>query len=846
MNKKEVLSLNQEDFLAKLQTSGVGLTQKEATGRLAVYGPNVLGKKTGSALKVLGRQFQSSLIYLLIIASIISYGIKDFTDGTVILVILLINTLLGFYQEYKSEKIIEKLSQFIGRQVRVKRSGKDELLDESQIVPGDVVTVHEGDIMPADIRLLKADDLQVNESQLTGESVPVIKGVSSDSQAVEEGLLFTGSTIEKGAGTGVVYASGKNTELGTIATLSTQTKKDTQYEKSLRSFSAFLMKVVIYGLLLIFVAKLLLNHRLSNFSELLLFVIAMAVAAVPEALPVIATVSLSSGALKLAKRHVVVKRLSSMEDLGNINLLCTDKTGTITENKMIITKVNSSDTELLLKFAFAAIAPLKGRKRRAQNSYDDAFINYVSAKIKDEARQLTIAKELPFDPEDRRRRVVLADSKNHKHYLLVMGAPEVLLEIAQSENKGQTLKVIATEGKMGLHQLALAYKEVSFSDEFDILKNETNLAFLGYVSMTDPLRPSVKATIEHAEKLGIQIKILSGDSREVAEYIGGQIGLVKPNSKVYVGSELESMNPEEFKAAVLNSSVFARVSPTDKYNIIKVLKETFVVGYQGDGINDAPALKLADVAIAVNSATDIAKENADIVLLNKSLEVIINGIKYGRSIFVNINKYIKYTMVSNFGNFIALAVLYLYSANLPILPIQVLLTTVITDIPLISIYDDSVEDGEVVRPEKHDVKELVLISLVLGIPTALFELLYFFIIRSLPQAYIQTSLYAFFTLIGLIIFYAIRNKQNFWKAKPPPALVNISFTIGFIFSFAIIYARVFQDWFSFVPLSAATTATILIMMAVYFFAADWVKVWYFEAIAKTNQVSGEAENEHNR
>jgi Mg2+-importing ATPase len=346
------------------------------------------------------------------------------------------------------------------------------------------------------------------------------------------------------------------------------------------------------------------------------------------------------------------------------------------------------------------------------------------------------------------------------------------------------------------------------------------------------LRPTAKNTVAHAEALGIKVKILTGDSREVAEYIGKEIGLVKAGGKVYIGDELEAMPAAEFKKAVLACDVFARVSPTQKFNIIKELKESYVVAYQGDGINDAPALKLADVAIAVNSATDIAKENADVVLLNKSLEVIINGIKDGRAIFININKYIKFTMISNFGNFIALSVLYLMSVNLPILAIQILLTTIITDLPAIAISTDNVEDSEVVRPEKHNVRELILIALLLGIPTAMFEFIYFLMVRSAVQPFLQTKLYVFFTLLGLVPLYIIRSKDHFWKAKRPSRALNISFILVAVISVALIYIPIFKNWFSFASLPAITIAAILALVVLYFLITDYVKVWYYRTLGK--------------
>jgi Mg2+-importing ATPase len=632
-------------------------------------------------------------------------------------------------------------------------------------------------------------------------------------------------------GVGAVYASGKDTELGLIAKLSTETKKISQYEQSLQSFSTSLIKIILIVLAIVFIVKLFLTSGHSNIPSLLLFIIALSVSTVPEVLPVIATVTLSSGAMKLTKKHVVVKRLSAIEDLGNVDLLCTDKTGTLTENKMTIANIVSDDTDLFQKLAYASVTPLKDRKRRIQNTYDDAFIKYVPQNIAEEAKNFVLIKDLPFDPNDRRSRTIIENKIDKKYYLVVSGAPESIFEISSSIKKSEYLADISKEGNTGLHHLALAYKEIDYSENFDILKNENNLKFLGYVALVDPLRPTAKSAIEKAEKMGIKIKVLTGDSREVAEYVGIQVGLVQSGDTVYLGSELEKMNEKDFATAVHETNVFARVTPEQKFAIIKALKKDYVVAYQGDGINDAPALKLADVAVAVNSATDIAKENADIVLLNKSLEVITNGVVYGRSIFINVNKYIKYTMANNFGILIALSILYLFSSILPILPIQALLNNLIGDIPLITVFSDNVDDEEIVKPEKHNMKEMIFISLVLGLPTAIFEIVYFVFIRLQPEKMVQTSLYVFLTFQALVIFYVVRTKKHFWNAKRPSTLMNIFFLLAFIVSLSVIYIPKFQTWFSFVPLTLSAIGVIFGLMILYFLSADFVKVRYYGWIA---------------
>jgi P-type Mg2+ transporter len=839
MDKTKILTLSRQEFLDELRTSSAGLTQQEANKRLAEYGKNQLTKTGHNAVQVFIRQFQSSLVYLLVAACLISLWLRDYSDAALIAIILFINTTLGFYQEYKSARIVEKLSRFISRQDLVRRDGKIVSVNDADIVPGDLVIVREGDIAVADMRLIEADNLQVNESQLTGESVPVTKQaldyISGDSASKNLSFVYTGSIIEKGQGLGVAYATGNNTELGVIASLSTETKKETQYEKFLLSFSGLLIKVTLAGLGLIFVLKILLNSgHLSNVAELLLFIVALAVAVVPEVLPVIATVTMTSGAMKLAKKQVVVKRLSSMEDFGNVTMLCTDKTGTITENKMTVTKVTSEDERFMLTLAYASIQEINGQKKQFQSSFDEAFVHYISAEIKTQDNRFRVLKELPFDPDARRRRVVVFDGQTKKHYLVVIGSTKTLLEIAKNQKHERYSEELISERKEGLRHIAVAYKEIVYDRDFDILKNEQGVEFLGFATLLDPLRPAAKDTIKQAEKLGIAIKILSGDSREVAAYVGKEVGLLSSGQAVYTGEELDAMSKEKFKLTVKNNPVFARVSPQQKYDIIKVLKEDNVVAYQGDGINDAPALKLADVAIAVNSSTDIANENADIVLLSDNLEVIINGIKNGRAIFINISKYIKYTLVGNWGNFIALGILYLLSSDLPMLPIQVLLTSVITDIPFISISTDTVEDGEVILPVKHNPKELIMLPLVLGVPTALFSLCSFYIIRNKDQMLIQTVLFLLFTMLQMFAFFSVRTAGHFWKGLKPSFTLSILFFLALVFSVLTTYIQPLQTWFHFISLPVYGIMAMLFMMVVYLLIMDVVKWQYNKALARIN------------
>ncbi len=829
--KTDIENLTTEELLHNLQASPDGLSDAEASRRLETYGPNILRNEAKiTVLKLLIGQFKNALIYMLVLATILAFLLRDFSDGFIILTILVINTGLGFYQEYRSQNAVAKLQKLVSKEALVKRNGSETLIVEHLIVPGDVIILKEGDVVPADIKLIHVSDLSVNESQLTGESAPVVK-----SNHGADSLAFAGSVVERGEAEGIVYATAKNTEIGKIAHLSSSTVRTTQYEKSLSAFSSFLVKVTFLTLSIVFVLKLLITHDLSHITALGLFIVALAITVVPEALPVIVTVTLSTGAMRLTKRHVIAKTLTAVEDLGNITLLCSDKTGTLTENRQTVKNLIADDKEMFQRLAIASLESLDEKRKKFQSSFDKAFLDFVPADIQKSVQSYERLQELPFDPAARRRRVVYKDSK--KTYLVEVGSVETLLAISKEPKKDEYIKIIREDGKNGLRHLGIAYKEISYTnkDNFDILHHEKDLKFVGFVALEDPLRPTAKHTIVLAEKLGVAIKILSGDSKEVTEYVAREVGLIDSKQTVYTGDELERMSVAEFNRSVQANNAFARLNPEQKYHIIEILKQNNVVGYQGDGINDAPALKLADVAIAVNNATDVAQDSADILLLRSDLGVIINGISYGRSIFSNINKYIRFTLVGNFGNFFAISALYLISgANLPLLPIQLVLTNLLTDLPCITIATDNVSPSELVLPSKFNVHSLMFISMFLGSITALFEIMYYAIIKSQPIGIAQTGLYLFLTLTGLIVIFSIRNKDHFWKAPKLSSPMALSFAIVTFISIATIYIGITKRLFTFSALPSDILAITLGIAIFYVFILDTVKTWFYKSTVSIN------------
>lgn len=829
LNKKSVLPLSAVQVLEQLDSRAEGISSDEANTRRKLYGANTFKTSKKSALAILVRQFQNAIIYLLIAAAVASFLTGDYLDGGVVSAILLINALLGFTQEYRSEQALEELTRLVKHHVIVKREGKNTTSEHDGLVPGDVVILKEGDIVPADCKILQADGFIVDESALTGESVPVNKSADAAARNPDATLVFAGSVVQKGEGVAVVYATGEVTELGQIAHLSIATQKVTQYGKSLESFSYLLMKIVLLLIPPIFLVKIFLLHGNASFSDNLVFMFSFAIAVAPEALPVIVTVTLASGALKLAKRHVVVRELSAMEDLGNITLLCTDKTGTLTENKMTVSEVIAEKPEWVAALAYASIEKSDRRHRKYADPYDLAIEQHASKESKAQAADLRRVKELPFDPEARRRWVLLQNMKDHKRYIVQLGSAETLLK-ESTNGKDDYAAIMQADGKKGLRDFGITCKEVDADKDLDPRKNSDQSEFVGFFKMLDPLRPSTKHTIHLAQEMGLGIKILTGDSREVAGYVAEQIGLLKPGERVYIGEEIEQMSERELKNILPTTHVFAKVSPVQKYNLIKLLKENDVVGYQGDGINDAPSLKLADVAIAVDTATDVAKEEADILLLRPDLEVIVRGIRYGRAIFANINKYIRYTMIGNFSQFFTLAVLFLAGTDLPLLPRQVLIISTFTQIPLVAIASDNVSARELSRPSRYNIRSLMIISLVLGIVTAIYQLLYFvfFIAQeSRTETFNQTSLTLFLAFVQLIVIFSVRGRTFFWKLVKPSASLIAALAAAGILILAMTYWDVLKNVMGFETLPLTYLLSVGFLLVVYLLLIDVGKVWYY-------------------
>lgn len=831
MNFSNYTKKTNEEVLAQLGSSEKGIFEKEVKKRLEAYGFNEIKVKEIGLWDIFLRQFKSPFFYLLFIASLIAFLAGERIDALVILFFVLINVFLGFFQEAKAHRATVFLKKYLPVKIRVIREGQEKTIDKRMLVPGDIVLLEAGNIVPADLRILKYQNLLVDESVLTGESVPVAKVSIPLRRPVKEvfkakNILFAGTSILSGEAEAVVVATAKDTVFGDISKLISGINKESTFQKDIFKFSRIILKMVVITIVFIFLANLIIKGT-TNFFDFLIFCIALIVSIIPEALPLVVTFALSKGALNLVKKKVIVRRLSAIEDLGNIEILCTDKTGTLTENKLELEKIFSSQPEKCLLSGLLTSPFIKEEIESVLNPFDTALFFKASKKLKKSLKTFQVIQEMPFDPERLRNSTLLQDKKGDK-VLIVRGAPETILKLCsglRAADRRTLEEEIKEQGRLGKRVLAVAAKD--FSKDNFTEKDEKNLIFLGYFSFRDPLKKTTKEVISSAQRLGIAIKILTGDSPEVAGAVAKEVGLIEDAKDVILGKDLEALPEKKFEKACQEFSVFARISPKTKYRIIKSLQKEHEVGFLGEGVNDTPSLKAANVAIAVQSAADVSREVSDIVLLKKDLKAIINGIREGRTIFSNINKYIKSTLSSNFGNFYSISLIALFIPFLPMLPVQILLVNLLSDFPLVAVASDKVDIEELKKPKLYQLHRFIWLIVLLAVISTIFDLIFFSIFRHVQPANLQTLWFIESILTEIVLIYAIRTSHLFYKAKPPSlglALISVlTLTITIMLPFSLLG----QETFHFISPAFPQLFIVISLVLVYFLVSEIAKLLYF-------------------
>ncbi len=839
---QDYCALNKKEVLDALGSSEKGLTSKEAAKRLEKYGSNeIVAKDKRGWFSILLSQFKSPLILILIIAAGIAGFLGEVTDAAIILGIVLLNSLLGFYQEFKSEKALLKLKKYITFKAKVLREGKEIEIDTKELVIGDIVFLNNGDLVPADIRLLETQELNVDESVLTGESNQTYKNCSEinykQNLSVNEkaNLVFMGTSVSGGSGKGIVISTAAKTEFGRTASVLSAKEPPTDFQKNIKKFGDFLIKIILILTLCVFFINAVLGKGVV---DSFLFALALAVGITPELLPIIITITLSRGAMKLAKKKIIVKKLASIEDLGNIDVLCTDKTGTLTENKITLhdyLDLQGTRKEEIIENAILCNTAVTG-KNVTGKAADVAILEYCKTN-NIPLKNFKKIEEIEFDHE--RRRMSMVYKKGKSFYLVSKGAPESILEICNKikkegkvypigNYKKEIIKKFEDFSRKGYSVIAIANKEIKRKKEYET-KDETNLVFLGFLIFLDPPKKDAESSLKDFQKLGVEIKILTGDNPLVTEQICSQVG-IKIKDKIILGSDLEQLNEKELDNVTRRNNVFARITPEQKYNIVNILsKQGHIVGFLGDGVNDAPALKAADVGITVNSAIDIAKENADVILLNKSLDVIANGIREGRKTFGNITKYIFNTISANFGNMFTLAFSSLFLKFIPLRPSQILLANFISDGPLMTVSTDNVDEEGLKKPKRWDIKLISHFMVSFGLISSIFDIttiITLLLIAGDNIPLLRTGWFLESVMTEIFVTFAIRTKKSFWKSKPSKFLIITSIA-AILLTLILIYsplALLFK--FEKIPINILMLIGGIVLL--YFFVVELYKKHFYK------------------
>ncbi len=825
---------------------GPGLTSAEAAVRLKRYGQNsVVTKRKFRPLVAFLRKFNSPLLWIIILASILSLFIGERIDAGILMLMTLVSVVLDYVNSSRSEKAVNSLVGAVITTVTVRRDGGRHEIPLAHVVPGDIVTLTSGDVIPADGQLLEVKDFFVNQSTLNGESLPVEKrsrlARSEELHMEDPAAVFMGTSVVTGYATMEVLRTGAQTHYGKIAERLLENEPLTDFERGIRSFSLFLMRVTIVMVVAVFVLNATAHHGWLNS---LIFAIAIAIGLTPELLPVILTVSLSRGAVQMSKKHVIVKHLPAIQNFGRMTVLCTDKTGTLTENKISVVKyvdgLGKKDDEVLRQAFFSSYF-----HSGVYNPLDDAIRDYRSWPLEG----IKKIDEIPFDFERRRESIVVEE--HGQRLLVTKGAPEALLSIVDRFRRA-TSDVPMTEelqrsaaatftqlSAEGYRVLAVASRSIR-ADEFPYKPDdERGMVFMGFIALLDPPKSGVRETVCEMSDLGVEIKILTGDTLVLTEKICRDIQL--PVRGTISGSELAKLRDEEWPAMVTTTTIFARIDPEQKERIITELSKTGnVVGHMGDGINDAPALKAADVGISVNNAVDVAKETADIILLKHSLAVLKDGILEGRKTFHNTMKYIMMGLSSNFGNMVSMTGASAFLPFLPMLPTQILLNNFLYDTSQLALSTDDVDGQDLTKPTIWDIRFIQRFMYIFGPISSLFDFLTFGVLLwvfKLTETGFQTGWFIESIATQVFVIYVIRTKRlPFIQSRPSLALM-LNTLLAVSIAWLIPYLPLHR-WFNLEPLPVSIVVAIFGIVVIYLLMVEFLKRWFYRywqrQLAKTH------------
>jgi Mg2+-importing ATPase len=835
-NSNPFWSISVKELLDSLHSTISGLSSSDSKNRLTTFGPNRLKpQKRSGAFSLLFVQFKSPIILILIFATGLSLFLHNLVDASIILAIVIISGLLGFWQEYGASNAVEKLLAIVQIKATVFRDGKKSEIHIEEVVPGDIVSLSAGDIVPGDCLLLESRDLFVDEAMLTGETFPVEKAVSVLSAdtplAKRTNVTWMGTHIVSGSAKGLVILTGKNTEFGKVSERLKLKPPETEFEHGIRRFGYFLGEVTLVLVVIIFAINVYLQRPVL---ESFLFSLALAVGLTPQLLPAIISINLAHGAKKMAQKKVIVKRLASIENFGSMNIICSDKTGTLTEGIVKVESaldVNGDSSEKVFLFAYL------------NAYYETGFTNPIDVAILDH-RKIDLSEymkqdEIPYD--FLRKRLSISVIRNNIHLLVTKGALTNVLEVCSSAEtaEGKNVDISIMKEKIqkhfeeisnrGFRTLGIAYKNIP-ADSLINKSDEKDMTFLGFLTLFDPPKANILDTITSLKNLGVSLKIITGDNHLVAAGISKKMGL--SDNKIITGTELRQMSDSALLRDVSSVNVFAEIEPNQKERIIIAMRKAGnVVGYMGDGINDASALHTADVGISVDTAADVAKDAADIVLLEKDLGVLVEGVKEGRTTFANTLKYVFMATSANFGNMFSMAGISLFIPFLPLLPKQILLTNLMTDFPEMTIATDSVDEEMIDYPRRWDIKAIRKFMITFGLVSSVFDYITFgllLLVLHANEGQFRTGWFLESVISASMIVLVIRSRKPFFRSRPGKYLQIATFSIAVIT--LILPFTPFGIVFGFSPLTLTTYLLLLAIVIVYIFSAEVTKRIFYKRV----------------
>ncbi|MEO8803032.1 MAG: magnesium-translocating P-type ATPase [Rudaea sp.] len=852
------------DALARLQTTSDGLNPEQVEERLEEYGHNVVAqeKKKHVLLHILERFITNPInIMLTVLAAITWVSGSQASDriGAIIMIAMVVMAVfVAHFQEARTSRAVEKLRQMVSNTATVRRDvdETDEDADEDAparrvnkkfelpidaLVPGDIVFLSAGDMVPADLRLLTAKDLFINQAALTGESMPVEKFSASDAEASAaleaRNLCFMGSNVISGSATAVVASTGANSYFGALAGSLVGRRAQTSFDKGVSRFAWLMLRFMAVMVPVVFLINGLTKH---NWFDAFMFAVAVAVGLTPEMLPMIVAINLAKGALKMARKDVIVKRLSAIQNFGAIDVLCTDKTGTLTQDKVILelhTDINGDEDERVLEFAWLNSYHQTGLRNLLDVAVLDRTDAEISARLKS---SYTLVDEVPFDFSRRRMSVIVRDASG-RHYLIAKGAVAETVGVCSHLTLGETTQAMSAEklaevrkvardmNDDGFRALAVGMREIEVKPSYS-REDEKDLTLLGFIAFLDPPKDSAADAIEALNANGVTVKILTGDNDIVTRNVCRQVGITVEN--FLIGRQIEAMSDDELTVATRTTQVFARLNPQQKVRVIQALhRDNHVVGFLGDGINDGPALRAADVGISVDTAVDIAKESADIILLEKSLMVLEEGVIEGRKVFGNILKYIKMTASSNFGNMFSMIGASALLPFLPMLPVQVLLNNLLYDFSQTAVASDEVDPEYLAQPRKWDLGAITRFMFYIGPISSIFDYILFglmwFVLGANGTAHasmFQTGWFVESLLSQTLIVHIIRTGRiPFVESRASLALMVTSVVVCLI-GVALPFSPA-ASWFGFTALPGLYWLFLILILGAYLTLTQFVKTW---------------------